>query len=481
MSTTQTQKQDPAPLAGAGQVVPLNPTPPSPAPVVPPAAVVPPAPVPSPPPVAAPAPIPAPAPIAGPAPISAPAPVAAPAVVPAAAPAATPLRAPTPVAPAPSPAAEPLPPTARPSYMRRRHAGLILSFFLAVVAPISAVAAYLWLIAEDQYASYLGFSVHREDMSPGLSLLSGLSSISGSSSAETDILYDFIFSQQLVASVDAEIDLRKMWSKADYDPIFAYKTDGTIEDLMDFWKDMVSVYYDSTTRLIEVRVRAFTPEDAQLIAQTIFDKSTTIINQLNDVATEDALRYAREDLERTETELREIRAAMTAFRRKHQLIDPSADLATQTTVIAALEEQLVSAQVEMDLLAPNAIQDDPRIESLQRRIQVIQDRIAFERDRLAQGAAGPDGGLVGVVAEYEDLAVDREFAEKAYSAARVAYEGAQIEARRQSRYLAAHVLPTLAESSRFPERAKLLSTSAVFVFMLWAIGGLIYYSLRDRR
>lgn len=365
--------------------------------------------------------------------------------------------------------------------MRRRHAGLILSFFLAVVAPISAVAAYLWLIAEDQYASYLGFSVHREDMSPGLSLLSGLSSISGSSSAETDILYDFIFSQQLVSSVDAEINLRQMWSKADFDPVFAYGSDGTIEELMDYWEDMVSVYYDSTTRLIEVRVRAFTPEDAQLIAQTIFEKSTTIINQLNDVATEDALRYAREDLERTETDLREIRAAMTAFRRKHQLIDPSADLATQTTVIAALEEQLVSAQVEMDLLAPNAIPDDPRMDSLERRIEVIQNRIAFERERLAQGAAGPEGGLVGVVAEYEDLAVDREFAEKAYSAARVAYEAAQIEARRQSRYLAAHVLPTLAESSRFPERTKLLSTSAVFVFMLWAIGGLIYYSLRDRR
>ncbi len=365
--------------------------------------------------------------------------------------------------------------------MRRRHTGLILSFFLAVVAPISAVAAYLWLIAEDQYASYLGFSVHREDMSPGLSLLSGLSSISGSSSAETDILYDFIFSQQLVASVDKEIGLREIWSKAADDPIFSYEPDGTIEDLMDYWEDMVSVYYDSTTRLIEVRVRAFTPEDAQLIAQTIFDKSTTIINQLNDIATEDALRYAREDLERNEEELRQIRAEMTAFRRKHQLIDPSADLATQTTVIAALEEQLVSAQVEMDLLKLNGIENDPRIDSLERKMQVIQDRISIERERLAQGATGPEGGLVGVVAEYENLAIDREFAEKAYSAARVAYEAAQIEARRQSRYLAAHVPPTLAESARFPERTKLLSTSAVFVFMLWAIGGLIYYSLRDRR
>jgi len=64
---------------------------------------------------------------------------------------------------------------------------------------------------------------------------------------------------------------------------------------------------------------------------------------------------------------------------------------------------------------------------------------------------------------------------------RAAHEAARAEARRQSRYLAAHVKPTLSESSRYPERLHLLAVCSVFLFMLWSLGALIYYSLRDRR
>jgi capsular polysaccharide transport system permease protein len=85
------------------------------------------------------------------------------------------------------------------------------------------------------------------------------------------------------------------------------------------------------------------------------------------------------------------------------------------------------------------------------------------------------------VSEYERLQVDREFAEQAYVAALAAYDTALAEARRQSRYLAPYVRPTLAESSQFPERLTLLALVALFLTTGWAIAVLIYYSLRDRR
>ncbi|WP_233352374.1 sugar transporter [Pseudogemmobacter humi] len=394
-----------------------------------------------------------------------------------------------PVAPAPAVPGQQMPdapPPARRSRMRPRHYGLIASFLALVAAPVAAAAIYLWAIAEDQYASYLGFSVHREDGSPALALFSGLSSISGSgSSSDTDILYEFIFSQQLVADVDAEIGLREIWSKPGFDPVFAYSAPGTIEDLKDYWEDMVSVYYDSTTRLIEVRALAFTPGDAQKITEAIYKRSTKIINDLNDVATEDAVRFAAEDLRLAEEGVREARSAMTTFRQRHQLIDPSTELAAQASVIAALQEQLVSAQVELELLEQNTIANDPRLETVRRRIKVISERIAAERRKFGISSGdetpGESEALASIFSDYERLLVDREFAENAYVSARAAYEAALIEARRQSRYLAAHVLPTQAESARFPERGKLLGLAVVFVGMLWSIATLLFYSLRDRR
>ena len=171
------------------------------------------------------------------------------------------------------------PPAARRARLRPRHTALILSFVICVLLPGAITSWYLWARAADQFASTLGFSVRTENASSALELLGGITSISGSSSADTDILYDYMHSQKLVAEIDADLDLRKLWSKPQGDPIFAYAAPGSIETLMDFWQRQVQVTYDNTTRLIEIRVLAFDPGDAQRVATLLFDKSTAMINR----------------------------------------------------------------------------------------------------------------------------------------------------------------------------------------------------------
>ncbi|MFN7177796.1 MAG: hypothetical protein ACK4MX_13050, partial [Thermaurantiacus sp.] len=70
---------------------------------------------------------------------------------------------------------------------------------------------------------------------------------------------------------------------------------------------------------------------------------------------------------------------------------------------------------------------------------------------------------------------------EAYKGALVAYDGALADAQRKSRYLAAHIRPTRAERSAYPERGLLFGLAAFFLLCLWSVGALVYYSLRDRR
>ena len=420
---------------------------------------------------------------APPRPSTSPATPAAPAIVPAA-----PAIVPAAPGPAPAPVGKPLAavpkalPPARPSRVRRRHKGIIAAFLGFVLAPLVVSVWYLWAVAADQYASTLGFSVHREDMSSAISLISGLSSLSGSSSADTDIIYRYIYSQQVVAEIQDELDLVSMWSRPGWDPVFAFHKGGSIEDLLDYWQSMVKVYYDSSTHLIEIRVLAFAPEDAQRIAQAIFDKSTVMINRLNDIATEDAIRFTRDELNRTRDQLVLARQAMTAFRNKYQIVDPASDVAVQTSILASLQQELAATLIDFDMLRGTAPETDPRLPPMERRIQVIEDRIKAERSKLGMGGVTGEGAaFADMVADYERLTVDLEFAEASYHAARAANDGAQAEARQQSRYLAAHILPTRAESSRYPERGMLLAVIGVFLFMLWAVAALVFYSIRDRR
>ena len=373
-------------------------------------------------------------------------------------------------------------PPVAPARVRGRHWLLALSFLLLVLAPVGGTGWYLYTRAADQFASTVAFSVRREDTTSALDLLGGITALSGSSSSDTDILYEFLQSQKLVADMDAALDLRELWSKPQNDPWFAFDGTGSIEDLVAYWGRMVQIYYDSGSGLIEIRVLAFAPEDATRVADALFAQSSQMINDLSAIAREDSIRYAREELATAMDRLKSAREVVTAFRNLHQMVDPSMDMQVQTGLLATLESQLAAALIEVDLLGDSATATDPRMVQAQRRVEVIEARIAAERDKMGIGTGtGDTQAFASLVGEYERLGVEREFAERTYVAALASYDGALAEARRKSRYLAAHILPTTAETSRFPERGTLLALIGGFLFMAWAILALVAYALKDRR
>lgn len=391
-------------------------------------------------------------------------------------------------APAPEtgrPAAPPIPPPVSPARGQRRHAMLVLSFVVMVLVPILVSAWYLWTRAQDQYASYVGFSVRTEEVGSAIELLGGITELSGSSSSDTDILYKFLQGQELVATVDAALDLRTIWSRADpeVDPVFAYVPPGTIEDLVAHWSRKVAIYYDSGSGLLDLRVLAFEPSEAQAIAQMIFAESSAMINELSALAREDAISYARDELEQALERLRSARLGLNDFRNRTQIVDPTIDTQGQMGLLNTLQAQLADALIEVDLLRETTRDSDPRITQGELRIAVIERRIDDERRKLGLGGGVSGDGSVfaDLVGEYESLVVDLEFAQQSYIAALATYDAARNEARRQSRYLAAHVRPTLAEKAEYPQRQLTLALIGLFSFLAWAIASLVAYSLRDRR
>lgn len=399
--------------------------------------------------------------------------------------------APTPLKPAPAKAAPPAAPVRRParlSFLRRRHRIVAVSFLFAVALPVFLWTSYLYMRAADQYASTVGFAVRKQDTSSALELLGGFSDLSGTSSRDTDILYEFLQSQKLVGDLEAEIGLSKMWSKPgtswlslSSDPIFAFDADGSIEDLVEYWRKMVKISYDSGAGLLEVRAKAFDPGDATLIAQKLFERSSDMINELSAIAREDAIRYAREDLNEAVERLTDARQAMTKFRNENQMIDPKVDIQTQATLLGSLQQELARERVNIDLLRDTTRENDPRIISAQRRIEVLEQQMAIERQKVGIGSREGGEAFSALMDQYEALSVTREFAERSYTAALAAFDAANAESRRKTRYLAAYVEPTLAETARYPERGHLVIYFSVFLGLMWVIGVLVAYAVKDRR
>ncbi len=369
---------------------------------------------------------------------------------------------------------------AEPAPIRARHYGIASGFCISVVAPLALAAWYLLAIAADQYASTVGFSVRKEEVASPIELFGGIADVASTGSSDADILYEFIGSQEMVQLLEKQLGLSTLYSKPENDPVFAYDPTGTIEDLQSFWHRMVRVTYDSSTELIEVEALAFTPEDARTIATAVFNESARLVDELSAIAQQDTIDFAKDEVERAVARLKTARQAMTGFRSRTQIVDPTADLQGQMGLLSTLEQQLAEALISADLLRESTVSNDPRVTQADRRISVIEARIADERRKLGRGSEGGED-YATLLAEFERLAVDREFAEQAYTAALATYDQALAEARRKSRYLAAYIRPTLAQASEYPQRYVTLGVTAFFLLSAWAIAVLVYYSVRDRR
>lgn len=369
------------------------------------------------------------------------------------------------------------PPAAR---IRLRHWMTLASFVLLVLVPFGLTAAYLYGRAADQYHSELAYSIRSEESaSAAAGLLGAITNLGTGSASDTDILFEYIRSQGIVEIIDRELDLRAIYNRAEGDPVFTLGPDASIEALVAFWRRMVRISFETGAGIIHVEAKAFTPEDARAISTAILRHSSELVNKLSEQARSDALRFAQEEQTDAEAALQAMRAKLSDFRRENRIVDPSGDVAGQAGLLNALQSELAQALVERDMLSTYADEGDQRMLQANRRIDAIGARIEAERASL--GVPGQASALPEVVGRYEELLVDLQFANTAYTQALANLAAARAESRRQSRYLAPHVQPTRAESALYPRRALLAGLTLLFLTLGWSIGMLIYYNVRDNR
>jgi capsular polysaccharide transport system permease protein len=196
----------------------------------------------------------------------------------------------------------------------------------------------------------------------------------------------------------------------------------------------------------------------------------------------DSVRSSQQEVKRMEDLLRSHRGALRSFRDTKQEFDPTKQAEARYSLLGKLEEALSQAKTKLGNLRSFMGKDAPSVLVLNSEIASLERQVAEERAKLGKDDATSARGretLGGLVANYEELVVDREFAEKAYVSALSSLERARVEADRQQRYVAAFVRPTLPEEALYPRRIVASITVFAIALVLWALGVLIVYAIRD--
>ncbi|MFT4012643.1 MAG: hypothetical protein QM682_04395 [Paracoccus sp. (in: a-proteobacteria)] len=371
-----------------------------------------------------------------------------------------------------------IPPAVGRAVWAGKHTLIVGSFLLLFVLPLVLVTTYMFLVARDQYVSEVSFVVRDEEaQNVGLLAGIGLSSV-GNATTDAQILYKYLRSPNFVAQLDDELDLRASFTRPSMDPIFALHTGATLEELVAYWRRMVTISVDSATGMTEIQVRAFSPEDANRITQGIHKAAARLVNSISDEARDNVLRYGERDLHETEGRLADARVALAQFRDRYKLIDPQAVVTINATIVTGLSQELTEAMIQLETLRQQGTAD-VRINQAQMRVDVLRQRIEQEQQSYVGGPSGEET-FSAVIDQYTKLQLDLELAEKSYSLALAGVEAARSKSQQDNRYLATFVQPTLPETATRPRRFVVTLLAGVFIFIGWLSLVLIVNANRDR-
>jgi BexC/CtrB/KpsE family polysaccharide export inner-membrane protein len=248
----------------------------------------------------------------------------------------------------------------------------------------------------------------------------------------------------------------------------------SFEDLFNAYSRFVTVSYNSQTGISTLKVEAFRPHDAQELATALLDGGEGVINRLNDRSVTDALNDANRHTQDAEQKVTAAETALTTFRNREKLIDPTRSSLADLELVGKLEGQLATLRAERAALAASA-PESPQLALMDQQIQAFQAQADNQRSKIA----GEDTSLAPLIGEYEQLIIDRDFAAKELTAASTAMESARLDMRRKHLYLERIVSPDLPDSAREPRRLYSIWVIFIGALLIYATVALILAGLRE--
>ena len=354
------------------------------------------------------------------------------------------------------------------------------AFITALMLPTVLTFIYFLFVASPMYVSHASFAIRSADASSpsGMDIASMFLRTSGSTGNDTYIINDYIQSLDIAQDIDRELGIVAHYSSRDHDIISRLWNHPTQDELARYWRWAVVPQLNVDTGIVSLEVKAYTPEMAQLVTEAVLKRSEALVNAMNERARLDAVKLAREEVGRAEERVRNAQIAMRKFRDNHTMFDPKMTAEGLQSLVSSLEAEATTLRTQISEAKSYMNVDAPLLKSLNQRLAAVEKQLQEEKLRVA-GQSSEPGNLNALVADYEDLTMEAEFAQKQLVSAMTSLEQSRIQQMAQSRYVVAYQQPTLPDESLYPR--PFLFTFYVFAGMLLFLGivSLVWASIRE--
>lgn len=369
-------------------------------------------------------------------------------------------------------AAEPVAPEPAAATARRRPRAAALAA-IAALGALLAYAAYMLAVASDQYVTELRFAVRSAETNLRAT---GLPGAATPTAIDSFAVVDYLRSPDAARDLVTRLDLRAMFARPEIDPLSRLPADASAERIHRYLGSRLRAYFDHTSGIVTVELRAFSAADAFVLAEAVSALSEELINRMSLRARQGLLQSAEAELAAAERALTRSRDALREFRETHRIIDPRQVAEAEATLRARLESEIATLTAQLQATSRFANDNSPQVAALRTMIEALRQQV---RTIEARAASADPGALTAALRGFETLETEAMMALRSYDTTLRTVERVRADASRQQLYLAHVVRATLPDEPMLPRRLLNVATAAVLAMAGFLLASLMLRAARE--
>lgn len=362
---------------------------------------------------------------------------------------------------------------------KKRRVNFLL--WVSVIIPTLCSTVYFGFVADDQFTSQSSFVVRSPKNQASLTGLGALFQTAGFSRSQDDTytVREYMQSRSALAKLRESIPVRDFYTnKGDIVSRFnGFGLRSEEEAFYQYYRQKVSVNFDMVSGVSSLNVTSFDAKDSKQINEALLKQGEDLINQLNERARTDTVRYAEENVALAEQRVKEATENLTEFRMTNGVFDLKAQSEIKLGLVSKLQDELIVIQTQLDQVKAIA-PENPQISGLKAREKSLRKEIAQQMKAISGSG---DSSLAGQAGDYQRIMMENELAEKQLAAAMVALENAKSDADRQQLYLEVISQPSEPDMAHEPKRLYNIIATFIIGLMIYGILSLLTASIREHK
>ncbi|KQW54772.1 hypothetical protein [Ensifer sp. Root127] len=267
---------------------------------------------------------------------------------------------------------------------------------------------------------------------------------------DTAVLLNYLASPAIIQDLRAELDMHTVYGRGDIDVFSRLATDATRDEILEYWKKRSAAHVSPKSGIVELKITAFTPEDAHNLAELVLKLAERRVNQLSSGMWGGLLATTQRDVDNATNEVSDLRGRLRDTQNQTGVFDIELSAETIISVLTNVEASIAEVKSRRLALSQTVGPGSPQLSDLDRRLMGLEEQARELRSRTA--GASRDGGenLADFSSVFDKLKLDLQMAESKLKLAIEDLEKVKLVSTLQLVYVDSFTEPTLPDNSSYP-------------------------------